>query len=477
MSEARARNELKRDFILQGPLLTVIFVTALPQVISMLIDSVYNMADAFFVSQIGEAAISAVGINDSLLMIIRSIGMGFGMGAASFISRALGARNDEEASRLATTTLITAIATSCVLVALGSVFIMPLIHFLGATGSVEIYAKDYARWILLSAPITVADTCLSQTLRAEGNTTLAMFGMGSGCIINIILDPLFIHTMGLGVAGAAIATDISKAVSLFVLAVPYIRRKCLIVLKPSYFTPSKRIYKELAKMGIPIMLRTSMMSVSMIIMNNIAASFGDVALAAVSVSNRSLRLVGSAIMGFGHGFQPIAGYCWGAKKYNRALKAFWYTLAIGAVCGIVLGGLLLIFAKEVILIFSSNPEMLALGLIFIRSQSATLIAHVWVMIASGLFMAFGQPVRAGVMGLSRQLLSLVPCILIFSYLFGVTGLAYSQAIADIVSLLLAIFMAVPVIRRLQKLSVEDDSAGESLSAEEMQLIEERLGEE
>ncbi|MCL1834593.1 MAG: MATE family efflux transporter [Oscillospiraceae bacterium] len=463
MSGARLRNEAKRDFILESNLIKVIFITALPQVISMLIDSVYNMADAFFVSQLGDAAISAVGINDSLLMIIRSVGMGFGMGSASFISRALGARKDEEASRLATTTLITAVGISAALVTIGSMFIGPLVRFLGASGAVEEYARDYARWILLSAPITVADTCLSQTLRAEGNTTLAMFGMGSGCIINIILDPIFINKLGMGVAGAAIATDISKVVSLVFLAMPYIRRRCIIILKPSYFTPSKKIYKELARMGIPVMLRSSMMSVSMIILNNVAASFGEAALAASSVAHRSLRLVGSGIMGFGHGFQPIAGYCWGAKKYSRALKAFWYTLTIGGILGFVLGGLLLIFAKQVILIFSSNPEMLSLGLKFIRSQSITLIPHVWVMIASGLFMAFGQPVRAGVMGMSRQLISLVPCILICSYFFGVTGLAYSQAIADVVSVTLALILAVPVIKQLRKLCAETDAAEAALA--------------
>jgi Na+-driven multidrug efflux pump len=284
-----------------------------------------------------------------------------------------------------------------------------------------------------------------------------MFGTASGCVINMALDPLFISVFGLGVAGAAIATDISKVISLVILVMPFIRRKCLIVIKPSYFTPTKKTYGELARMGIPILLRTSMMSVSTILLNNVAAAFSDIALAAVSVSNRSLKLVASGIMGFGQGFQPIAGYCWGAKKYSRALKVFWYTLAIGAILGVVLGGLLMIFARQVIAVFSNNSDMLALGLIFIRSQSATLIPHVWVMIASGLFTAFGQSVRAGIMGLSRQLFLLIPSILLLSRFFGVTGLAYSQAAADVASLGLAFAMAVPVVIKLRKQTLEHGS--------------------
>ena len=456
MSDASAKNEIRRDFILEANLIKVIFVIAFPQVVSMLMDSIYNMADTYFVSQLGELAISAVGINDSLMMLIRSVGLGFGMGAASFLSRALGAKKDEEASRLATTTVFTAAAAMCILALLGFIFIHPLVRFLGATENVEAYAIDYAKWIMLSAPITVVDTCLAQTLRAEGKTIFAMIGMSTGCIVNVILDPLLINILGLGVAGAAIATDISKVISLFILMLPYIRRQCIIIIKPSLFSPNKKVYSELARMGIPILLRTSMLSVSTIILNNVAASFGDIALAAVSVSNRSLKLVASGINGFGNGFQPVAGYCWGAKKYRRALKSFWYTLTIGAILGVTLGGLLFVFAKQVITIFSSNPDMLALGLIFIRSQSVVLVPHVWVIVASALFQAFGQPVRAGILGLSRQLLSLVPCILIFSYFFGVTGLAYSQAIADVVSLILAVILTAPVIISIQKLCKEND---------------------
>ncbi len=448
MEDAKLRSQKRREFILEGNLLKVIFTIAVPQVTTMLIDSFYNIADTFFVSQIGDAAIAAVGVNDSLMLIIRAVSLGFGMGSSSFISRALGAKRDEDASRAAITTLFTAMGTLAVMALFGGIFLGPLVNFLGATDTVRPYSMEYAKWILYSAPITAATVCLSQTLRSEGSTIYSMIGSVSGCVINIVLDPIFISAFNMGVAGAAIATDISKLISLGILLVPYIRHKCVITLKPSYFTPTKAIYSELAKMGVPTMMRTSMMSLATILTNNVAASFGDIALAAISVSNKSIRFVSSAIMGFGQGFQPIAGYSWGAKKYGRLLKAFQYTLTIGGIIGIVLGVLLFIFAGQVIEIFSKDPSVLELGLIFIRTQSVVLVPHVWVMIITGFFQALGQPVRAGIMGLSRQLISLIPAVLILSFLFGAVGLASAQAAADVVSFGIAIVLIVPVIRRV-----------------------------
>jgi Na+-driven multidrug efflux pump len=209
-------------------------------------------------------------------------------------------------------------------------------------------------------------------------------------------------------------------------------------------------------MGAPVMLRSCMMSFATILTNNVAASFGDVALAALSVANKSLRLVASAIMGFGHGFQPIAGYCVGAKKYGRALKAFKYTSVIGAVIGISLGAVMAAFATQVIQVFSKNEALLELGLIFIRTQSAVMVPHVWGMIVSGFFQALGQPIRAGVLGLSRQLISLIPSVLLLSWLFGAVGLACAQALSDIITFLMALILVVPVIRRMQAMQREQE---------------------
>ena len=446
--EAKIRSQQRRDFILEGNLIKVIFIVALPQVTSMLIDSIYNLTDTYFVSQLGDTAIAAVGINDSLMHLIRATAMGFGMGSASYISRSLGAKKDEEASRAAVTTLFTAMGAIAVLATLARVFLSPLVDFLGATPTIKHYTMDYAVWTLLAAPITGGTVVLAQTLRSEGSTTYSMIGNVSGCVINVILDPIFIHIMGLGVAGAAIATGISKVISFFILLTPFIRKKSVITLKPSFFTPTKAIYAEIAKMGIPTAMRSSMMSFATIITNNVAGSFGDVALASLSIANKSIRLVASGIMGFGQGFQPIAGYCWGAKRYARTVDALKYTATIGAIIGAILGAGLFFFAPLLIQIFSKNPEVLGLGLLFIRTQSVVLIPHVYVMLSNGFFQALGQPVRAAIMGLSRQLLSLIPMVLILPYFFGAEGLACAQAAADLISLCLAAILVTPVIKML-----------------------------
>ena len=449
--KTKEKGEQRRKFILEGSLLSVIFVIAFPQVINMVVDSLYNMFDAYFVSGIGEAAIAAVGVNDALAMIMRAISMGFGMGTASFISRALGANQDEKASRAAVTTLFTAAAVMAVFTICGLIFIEPLVDLLGATPEMRQYSIDYASWILLSAPITAATVCLAQVLRSEGSTTYSMIGTVIGNVIDVALNPLFITTLGLGVAGAAISTDIAKVITLIALLWPFLRRKTIIQLKPSYFTPTKEIYSEIGRIGLPVALRISMMSVSTIVINNIAASFGNAAIAAIVVANKSLRLIAAAVMGFGQGFQPIAGYSWGAQKFGRVRKAYYYTMAIGAAVGILLGIVQSIFAAPIIRIFSKDPDVLTLGLVLIRTQSATMVPHVWGMITTGLFTALGNAAKAGIMGLARQLLALLPCVLILSWIFGLNGLTWSQATSDVISCTMAIFMVIPTLKYLKGL--------------------------
>ena len=437
--------------MLEGNLLRLIPVIALPQVVTMLIDSLYNMADTYFVSRLGPAATAAVGINDSTMNIIRAIAMAFGIGAASYISRLLGAGKDREASQAASTNLFMAMGVIASISVLFYIFLSPLMTFMGATESAKPYAMNYAKWILLSTPFTAGTVCLSQTLRGEGSTTFSMIGSVSGCIINVFLDPIFIHVLNLGVSGAAIATGISKVISFSILLFPFITHKTVLTISPRLFTPRKELFAELARMGIPVGMRTSLMTFAMIVINNMAGGFGDIALAAVAVANKSMRLVSSAIMGFGQGFQPIAGYCWGARRYSRVKKAFFYTSAIGITLSTVLGTLLIIFARQVILIFSDDPAMMDVGLILIRSQSIVLPLHVWVMTSNGLFQGTGKAVRSAVMGLSRQIIALIPSVIILTKLFGLQGLVRAQATADVVSFCVAVGMVVSMIKELNRL--------------------------
>ena len=448
--------ELKRKQMFEGSLMKLIPVMAAPTVVTMLIDSLYNMADTYFVSQLGPAATAAVGINDSTMNIIRAIAVSFGMGAASYISRLLGAGRDKEASQAASTNVFTAMGFISLVAIFFYFNLSPLMTLMGATENAKPFAMDYAKWILLLAPITGADVCLSQSLRGEGSPIYSMIGSASGCVINVVLDPIFIYIFHLGVAGAAIATDISKLISFFILLFPFITHRTVLTISPRLFSPKKELYGEIARIGIPVGLRTGMMTFSNIVINNIAAGFGDIALAAVAVSNKSMRFIASAIMGFGQGFQPIAGYCWGAKKYHRVKKAFLYTTMYGFVLSTILGGLLIVFSRQVVSIFTNDAEMIAIGLILIRSQSFVLSLHTWAQIVSGLFTGTGKAVRAAIIGLSRQVFSLLPCVIIMTMIFGLQGLVRAQAAADIVSAFIALGMVIPMFVELNRLQREQD---------------------
>lgn len=446
------RRDERRRMMLEDPAWKVIPIIAIPMIISMLIDSLYNLADTYFVSQLGTAATAAVGVNDSLTHFTRSLSMCFGVGAASYISRLMGAKREEYACRVGTTAMFTSMAVLTVFAVLCYTFLEPLVMLLGSTENSKAYSMDYARFILMSAPFTAGEVALSQMLRSEGSTKFSMIGMVSGCAINVILDPIFIYVLEMGVAGAALATSISKFISFCVLLTPFLRKKTLLELKFSYFTPKWEIYKEVAKMGIPTFLRSSLMTFSGVLINNIAGGFSDSALAAVSVSNKSTRFIGSAIMGFGQGFQPLAGYCWGAKRYKRVREAFWTCSKMGATAAMILAIGMFIAAPALVGVFAAadDTEIVAIGTLMIRSQCVTMVPHLWIMIVNGLFQALGRPLSAALLGMSRQLICLIPCLLTLPRFFGLTGLSISQAAADVLSMALVIPLLLSVLREIKK---------------------------
>lgn len=453
----QAHREARRRMMLEDPVAKVIPVVAIPSVISMLVDSIYNLADTFFVSQIGTFATAAVGVNDSLMMLLRAVAMGFGVGASSYISRLLGAKKEDEANGVAATALYTTIAVGIVMCIIGFLFMEPLVMMLGSTENTKAYTMDYARFILLAAPITAANVILQQLLRSEGSTRYSMFGMVSGCAVNIALDPLFIMVFDWGVAGAAAATALSKCISLVVLMIPFIRKKTVLEISIRLFKPKVKTYLEIARMGIPTLLRSSLMSVATITTNNVAGNFSDAALAAISVGNKCVRFIGSLIMGFSQGFQPVAGYCWGAKRYTRVKECFRFTVLMGTAISVVLGIIIGIFAKNIVGVFSAtkDAEVIRLGTLMIQSQCLTMVLHMIVMLASGLFQALGRALNATIMNLSRQVIAFIPCVIILSKLFGVEGLAVAQAASDLVAAMIAIPLIIHLMRQINKYAAMD----------------------
>ncbi|MBO6055149.1 MAG: MATE family efflux transporter [Oscillospiraceae bacterium] len=459
MDDKKSAARVKRQkMMLEDPMIRVIPAVAIPMIISSIIDSVYNLADTFFVSGLGEVATAAVAVNDSLMNILRAVAMGFAMGAASYISRLMGAKQDERASNVATTTL----AIGCIFSLLFGLVCFAIkgtiVDLFGSTAEAHQYSVDYATWILLAAPFTTANLVLNQLLRSEGSTTYAMIGMCSGCILNCLLDPLFINVLGWGVAGAAGATALSKLFSCIILMIPYVTRRAMLEISPKHFYIDFENVKEVARMGIPAFLRMSLMSLGGIVTNNVAKGFGTAVLAGIAVANKLYRLIGSVIMGFSQGFSPVAGFCWGARKYKRAKQSYYTTLAIGFTGALVLGTLMFIFAKPLIGVFNSsgNETMLRIGSFKIRSLCIVFIPHVFVMVTSNLYQSLGKPMGNLILSLSRQLLVLIPLVLIIPRFFQAEGLACCQALSDLISgLLLALPFAISMMRKINKLQDGD----------------------
>lgn len=431
---------------------------AAPLILSMLIDSVYNMTDAYFVSSLGQTVVAAVGVNDSLLAYMRAIAMCFATGSASVLSRLLGAKNNKEADTVASSSLFTAIGILTICSAIAYIFIGPLISLLGATEAVKPFSVTYGKIILLSAPFVAGEVMANFLLRAEGNTRMSMIGTSSGCILNLILDPIFILPWGLnmGIAGAALATSISRVVSFSILISPFVFKKTMLHLSIRLFRPKWQVYKEVIKMGIPSTIRDALMTGSWVVMNHVAGNFGDYALAAITVSKKTINLVASACMGFGNGYQPLAGFCWGAKKYKRVRETFKACTIIGWGAAVVLGIVLTIFSGNLAGIFvkDGDTEVIRIASLLIVSQSITLIPHIWGVIINGLCQAVGHPVYSTLIGLSRNFICLIPILLIAPKIWGIEGLALSQAAANILSLAICIPIVVSCLKECRKKEAE-----------------------
>ena len=432
----------RQQMMLEDPMMRVIPRVAIPMIISTLIDSIYNLADTFFVSGLGEVATAAVSVNDSLMNMLRAVAMGFAMGAASYISRLMGANEDKKASRVATSTLGIGAIFTLILGVICFFFREPIVMFMGCTEQAKAYSMDYAKWITLSAPFTTANLIMNQLLRSEGSTTYAMIGMCSGCFLNIGLDPLFINTFGMQVEGAALATAISKAASCVALAIPYIKHTAMLELHPRHFKIEKDSFIEVSRMGIPAFLRMSLMSLGGIVTNNVAKTFGTAVLAAIAIANKLYRLIGSIIMGFSQGFGPVAGFCWGARRYKRVRESYNTTLMIGSVSALILGVLMFVFAHPLINIFNSEgtEQVTAIGMLKIRTLCLVFIPHVHVMVTSNLYQSLGKPMGNLILSMSRQLLFLIPLVLIIPRFWGAEGLACCQALSDLFS---CVFLSIP----------------------------------
>ena len=428
---------------------------AVPTVITMLITSIYNMADTYFVGLLDNtSATGAVGVVFSFMAIIQACGFLFGQGSGNFISRALGQQRRADASRMASFAFFASVLTGCVITVLGLIFLEPLARLLGSTSTILPYAKDYLRIILLGAPYMTGALTLNNQLRFQGAAFYSMIGIGSGGLLNIALDPVFIFGLNMGVTGAAVATVISQAVSFLLLLYGTTRGDNLRV-SIRRARPRKGDVAELFRGGFPSLCRQGLSSASTISLNWIAGTFGgDPAIAAMSISARIMHMAFAAILGFGQGFQPVCGFNYGAGLYSRVKEAFWFCVKLGTALLLVASVAGLVFAPTLVGLFSTKGDVIAIGTVALRLQCLSFPLTAWFVMCTMLTQTIGQVVPASFLSLARQGLFFIPVVIGLPYLIAwampavspILGVQMAQPLADVCTAVVSVPICIRVMR-------------------------------
>ena len=322
------RNKDNFTFLTSAPVHRVILTMAVPTIISMLVTSVYNIVTTFYVGRISTQATAAVGIAFPVMSIIQAVGFTFGQGSGNYISRELGAQRHVNARRMASTGFFSAVVTGAVLCLVGLLLLEPLVMLLGSTPTVLPYAKRYLAFILLAMPFMCGALCLNNQMRFQGNAAYAMFGILAGAVINVFLAPVFIFVMGMGITGAGLSTFVGEACSMVVLLV-MTHKGGTIRIRPRDFSLRSSLFKEILAGGTPSFTRQGMASIGVALLNVAAGRFGDAAIAGMSIVGRVCFVVFAAVIGLGQGFQPLCGFCYGARLYARVREGYWFIVRLG----------------------------------------------------------------------------------------------------------------------------------------------------
>lgn len=452
MSNIRsARQQQRSELMANESIPRLIIKMSVPTIIAFLINSIYSLADTYFVSSLGDSATAAVSVNSSLDQLIMMCGSMLAVGANSYIARLLGQGEEKRASQVLSTSFFLAFGLGLTLTVFGSIFMKPMVKLLGATAECEKYAIDYATYVLLAAPFMASSFVMNQCLRSEGSATLSMIGMGAGGILNCVLDPIFIIGLDMGVAGASLATAISKLVSFAILIFPYISRRSMLHLSIRNFNFCKDIIYKVVSVGSSSMFRSGLAVVAGILLNNLAGDIGgDPLLGGIGVSTKIMMFPFSIILGFGTGFQPVAGFNWGARRYDRVQQSYRFCSLVAIFGAVALSTVLAVFTEPVIGLFGEGgSQMQKFGSICIRLQCLALPIHAWVAVVNMLCAGLGKARGAFLLATSRQGTCFIPILYPLVYFFQENGILAVQAVADVLSLALAIPIAIKVTREVR----------------------------
>ena len=439
----------KMELLGNAPISKALLAMGIPTMLGMMVNAIYNLVDAYFVGGLGTSQMGAISVVYPLGQVVVGLGLLFGNGSASYLSRLLGNREQEQADRVASTALYSSVAVGAVMIIFSLIFLRPILRLLGATDSIMPYAMTYAAIYVVSCIFNVFNVTMNNIVTSEGAAKTTMLALMAGAVLNIGLDPVFIYTLDMGVAGAAIATAISQIVSTLIYLTFIFRKKSIYSFKIKNCTFTKEIMSEIFKIGIPTLVFQILTSLSISLVNTQAGSYGDSVIAGMGAVTRIVSMGSLIVFGFIKGFQPIAGYSYGAKKFDRLHKAIRTSILWSTVFCVIYGLLLTIFSSRIIAQFTDGDlEMIRVGTQSLRINGLSFLLFGFYTVYSSLFLALGKGLEGFVLGACRQGICFVPVILILPVFWGINGILYVQPIADVLSAIITIFMALHLHKEL-----------------------------
>lgn len=437
------KDEKRIKMLREAPIPRLLLTMGFPTMLGMLITGVYSLIDAYFVGGLGTSQMGAVSITFPLGQAIVGLAVLFGSGASSYLSRLLGANDREEANHVASTALYSSLVIAAVAIAFIILLLHPILYALGATDTIYPYARTYAVIYVISSIFNIFNVTMNNIATSEGASKISMFAMLMGAVLNVIFAPIFIYVFNTGIAGAAIATALAQGITSFMYLMYILKKKSVFSFSPRAVRIDGSIYKEIFKIGIPMLVFQLTTSVAMGLTNTAAREYGDAAIAAMGIVTRVTSMIAYAVAGFGKGFQPIAGYNYGAKQYDRVKEATKVGVIWTSSFCIVVSVLLFVFATPVVSLFTSNDlKVIKIGEFALRVNVVMFIGMGVETIYGMLSLALGKIAGGWRLSIGRQGVFFIPCILILPHFVGLNGVIFSQAIADFITITGMIVLAV-----------------------------------
>lgn len=439
----------KMNLLGSVPVPRALLSMGLPTMAGMLINALYSLADTYFVGGLGTVQMAAVTVAYPLGQIVVGLGLLFGNGAAAYLSRLLGQDNRKTANAVASTALYSSIGIGAIAILLSLFFLQPILRQFGALADIMPYALSYSRIYITFSIFNVFNVAMNNIVSSEGAARTAMLALMSGAVLNVILDPIFIYTLGLGVSGAAIATALSQMVSSAIYITYILRKKSVFTFHIRECRFSGDILSEILKIGVPTLLFQLLTSISIAMINDAAKEYGGSALAAMGPVTKILSMGTLIVYGFLKGFQPIAGYSYGAKKYERLLEAIRTATLWSTIFCIIFGLAAAIFSGPIMTQFTSgDAQMIQTGQRALQINGLSFMLFGVYTVYSFLFLVMGKAREGCLLGACRQGICFLPAILLLPHILGLNGVILAQPVADVLSFVITIIMAVRLHREL-----------------------------